>query len=59
LEKQLDHEHSEKNKKSLKPKKSNDSIIGQSSLLKGELELNGRRLVILPSVARTKVSDVV
>ena len=27
-------------------------------MLKGELELNGRRLVILPSVARTKVSDV-
>jgi hypothetical protein len=28
-------------------------------LLKGELELNGRRLVILPSVARTKVTEVI
>jgi hypothetical protein len=28
-------------------------------LLKGELELNGRRLVVLPSVAKTKVNDVV
>lgn len=27
--------------------------------MKGELELNGRRLVVLPSVARTKVNDVV
>jgi hypothetical protein len=26
-------------------------------LLKGELELNGRRLVVMPSVARTKVAD--
>ncbi len=28
-------------------------------MLKGELELNGRRLVVLPSVAKTKVNDVV
>jgi hypothetical protein len=27
-------------------------------LLKGELELNGRRLVIMPQVARTRVTDV-
>ena len=27
--------------------------------MKGELELNGRRLVVLPSVAKTKVNDVV
>ncbi len=26
-------------------------------MLKGELELNGRRLVVMPSVARTKVAD--
>ncbi len=26
-------------------------------MLKGELELNGRRLVVIPSVARTKISD--
>ena len=28
-------------------------------MLKGELELHGRRLVILPSVARTRVEQVV
>lgn len=61
LEKQLDQEHKDKNKKNKKDtkKKQPDSIIGQSSLLKGELELNGRRLVILPSVARTKVANTV
>lgn len=34
-------------------------MLGSSSLLKGELELNGRRLVIMPSVARTRVEEVV
>ena len=34
-------------------------LLGASSLLKGELELNGRRLVIMPSVIRAKVSEVV
>jgi hypothetical protein len=32
--------------------------MGASSLLKGELELNGRRLVVMPSVAKDKVKDV-
>jgi len=60
LEKQLDTEHKDKNKKGKDKKKGKtDSIIGQSSLLKGELELNGRRLVVLPSVARTKVTETV
>ena len=35
------------------------ALLGASSLLKGELELNGRRLVIMPSVARSKVGAVV
>jgi cytoskeletal protein CcmA (bactofilin family) len=45
----LDIEHKDKNnKKKDKKKNHQESIIGQSSLLKGELELNGRRLVVLP-----------
>jgi len=57
----LDVEHREKNKKPVKGQKANvkENLIGQTSLLKGELELNGRRLVILPSVARTNVADTV
>jgi hypothetical protein len=54
----LDIEHRDKKNKNKKKGKP-DSIIGQSSLLKGELELNGRRLVVLPSVARTKVVETV
>ena len=40
-------------------KNQDKAILGASSLLKGELELNGRRLVIMPSVARGKVDGVV
>lgn len=36
-----------------------ESLIGASSLLKSELELNGRRLVIMKAVARTKVAETV
>jgi len=32
--------------------------MGTGSLLKGELELNGRRLVVMQQVAKTKVQDV-
>jgi len=31
-----------------KIKKDENSVIGKMSLLKGELELNGRRLVVMP-----------
>lgn len=33
-------------------------MLSSASLLKGELELNGRRLVIMSSVSRNKVDDV-
>ena len=57
MERALDAEHSDKKTKNKKQKK--ETLIGQQSLLKGELELHGRRLVILPSVARTRVEQVV
>lgn len=31
--------------------------MGTGSLVKGELELNGRRLVVMPSVAKEKVGE--
>ena len=42
-----------------KNKNAEQELLGASSLLKGELELNGRRLVIMPSVIRSRVSEVV
>ena len=36
-----------------------EQIMGASSLMKGELELNGRRMVVMPSVARTDVDTVI
>ena len=33
--------------------------MGASSLMKGELELNGRRMVVMPSVARSDVDQVI
>jgi hypothetical protein len=33
--------------------------MGSSSLMKGELELNGRRMVVMPSVARSDVDSVI
>jgi hypothetical protein len=33
--------------------------MGSSSLMKGELELNGRRMVVMPSVARSDVDTVI
>ena len=59
LEQQLDKEYVAAKKSGKKPKKDENSVIGKMSLLKGELELNGRRLVVMPQVARTKVNDVV
>lgn len=62
LEATLNEEYKKKsaNKKKVeKGKNGKDDLLGQSSLLKGELELNGRRLVIMPSVARGKVSETV
>ena len=58
LEEKLTEEHKAKDKAS-KSKNQDKALLGQSSLLKGELELNGRRLVIMPSVARTRVGEVV
>ena len=55
LEEQLDMQHRSTDKK--KGKKE-DTIIGKTSLLKGELELNGRLLKIMPQVARTSVDQV-
>ena len=62
LEAQLNEEYkrkSDKKKKQEKGKNQDQGLLGQSSLLKGELELNGRRLVIMPSVARSRVGEVV
>jgi RNA recognition motif-containing protein len=53
LERRLDTEHKNRSKDKAK------DLVGTSSLLKGELELNGRRMVVLPSVARTKVVETV
>ena len=58
LESQLNEERAKKDKLS-KSKNHDKALLGQASLLKGELELNGRRLVVMPSVARGKVDDVV
>jgi len=33
--------------------------MGSSSLLKGELELNGRRIVVMPQVEKTDVAKVI
>jgi len=54
-----DYKKKDKMNKKNKGKDSSKELLGASSLLKGELELNGRRLVIMPSVAREKVGDVV
>ena len=35
------------------------ALLSSSSLLKDELELNGRRLVVMPSVERGKVDAIV
>lgn len=60
LEAQLNEDYKKKDKMSKKASAKNQdkAILGSSSLLKGELELNGRRLVIMPSVARSKVGAV-
>ena len=58
LEDQLTEEH-KKNEKKGRAKNQDKAILSATSLLKGELELGGRRLVVMPSVARTSVSDVV
>ena len=55
----MTEELKKKDKDKTKNKTNDKALLGQSSLLKGELELNGRRLVIMPSVARGKVNEVV
>ena len=57
LESKLNEERQQKDKLS-KAKFQDKALLSSASLLKGELELNGRRLVIMPQVAKTKVSDV-
>jgi len=58
LELKMDQEHLKKSKDK-KPVKKENSLLGASSLISGELELNGRRLVIIQSVAKSKVGDVI
>ena len=58
MEEQLNEERIKKDKLS-KSKTHDKTLLSSSSLLKGELELNGRRLVVMPSVARGKVNEVV
>ena len=58
LEAQLNEERIQKDKLS-KSKMHDKSLLSSSSLLKGELELNGRRLVVMPSVERSKVDAIV
>lgn len=55
----MNEDYKKKDKMHSKNKNADKELLGASSLLKGELELNGRRLVIMPSVARTSVVDVV
>lgn len=47
METKLDAERKKKDHLG-KNKEKNDNLLSSSSLLKGELELNGRRLVIIP-----------
>jgi RNA recognition motif-containing protein len=58
LEKQLNQEREKKDRLS-KTKDSDKALLSSASLLKGELELNGRRLVVMSSVSRNKVDSVV
>ena len=59
LEAALTEDYKRKDKIMKKNKNAEQELLGASSLLKGELELNGRRLVIMPSVIRSRVSEVV
>ena len=56
LESKLTEERTKKDKLS-KTEFQDKALLSSASLLKGELELNGRRLVVMPQVARTKVSE--
>ena len=58
LEDQLTEEHNKRNKQS-KAQNKDKALLSSTSLLKGELELGGRRLVVMPSVARTQVSETI
>ena len=49
----------EKNDKLKRGKFEDKALLSSASLLKGELELNGRLLVVLPQVAKTRVNDVI
>ena len=58
LESQLTEERNKKDKLG-KKKVQDKALLSSASLLKGELELNGRRLVVMPSVQRSEVDGVV
>lgn len=58
LEQQLNQERIQKDKLS-KSKDTDKALLSSASLLKGELELNGRRLVVMRQINRTKVDSVV
>jgi len=58
LEQQLNQEREKKDKLS-KSKNTDKALLSSASLLKGELELNGRRLVVMSSVSRGRVDAVV
>ena len=60
VEGELDEEWKKKNARAMNKDKEDvtEQIMGTGSLLKGELELMGRRLVVMVQVARTKVGDV-
>ena len=49
----------QKNDKLKRGKFEDKALLSSASLLKGELELNGRLLVVLPQVAKTRVNDVI
>ena len=40
-------------------KNEESALLSGASLLKGELELNGRLLIVLPQVAKSRVDDVI
>ena len=53
------NDEKEKKDKLKRGKDEDKALLGSSSLLKGELELNGRLLVVLPQVAKSRVNDII
>ena len=59
LQLKLDDEQRIKKDKMKRGKFEDNALLSSASLLKGELELNGRLLIVLPQVAKSRVNDVI